>query len=54
MADKTITIRIDEEQHRAIKVAAANYGITVKEYILNLVKEDLKHNLEEQNGVQIK
>lgn len=41
MADKTITIRITEDQHREIKVEAAKRGLTVKDYILELVKKDL-------------
>jgi predicted DNA binding CopG/RHH family protein len=42
VADKTITIRITEEQHREIKVEAAKRGLTVKDYILELVRKDLE------------
>lgn len=42
MSDKTITIRIDEETHKKIKIRIANEGITLKDYILKLVNEDLK------------
>lgn len=42
MADKTITIRISEDQHREIKVEAAQRGLSVKDYILDLVRKDLE------------
>ncbi len=42
MADKTITIRITEDQHRKIKVEAAQRGLSVKDYILELVRKDLE------------
>lgn len=41
MADKTITIRITEEQHKDIKIEAARRGLSVKDYILELVRNDL-------------
>lgn len=44
MAEKTITIRIDEEIHKQIKIRIANEGITLKDYILKLVTDDLKKN----------
>jgi predicted DNA binding CopG/RHH family protein len=47
MAEKTITIRVDEDMYKKIKVKVATQGITLKEYILKLIKEDMdseKHN----------
>lgn len=41
VADKTITIRITEDQHREIKVEAAQRDLSVKDYILELVRRDL-------------
>lgn len=41
VADKTITIRITEEQHKDIKIEAARRGLSVKDYILELVRNDL-------------
>lgn len=41
MADKTITIRITEDQHKNIKIEAARRGLSVKDYILELVRNDL-------------
>lgn len=42
MAEKTITIRVDEETHRKIKIRIAQEGVTLKDYILNLINKDLK------------
>lgn len=39
--EKTITIRVDEELHRKIKIKIANEGKTLKDYLVDLVKEDL-------------
>lgn len=41
MAEKTITIRIDEELHKDIKVHIAKKGISLKDYLLELIKKDL-------------
>lgn len=41
MTEKTMTIRLDEELHKRIKLKAVKEGKTVKDYILNLVKKDL-------------
>jgi predicted HicB family RNase H-like nuclease len=41
MPEKTITIRIDEELHKDIKVYIAQRGISLKDYILEKIKEDL-------------
>ena len=41
MEYKTITIRITEAQHKAIKVEAAKRGLSVKDYLLELVRKDL-------------
>lgn len=45
MSEKTITIRIDEELHRDIKTVVAKKGITLKDYIVQLVKDDLYGNM---------
>ena len=41
MPEKTITMRIDETTHTEIKVRAAKKGLSIKDYILELVKKDL-------------
>ena len=40
LAEKTITIRITEEQYKEIKIKAVNKGLTLKDYILALVESD--------------
>lgn len=42
MSEKSITIRVEEDLHTRIKVEVAKKGITLKDYIINLVEEDLK------------
>jgi predicted DNA binding CopG/RHH family protein len=42
MADKTITIRVSEELHKDIKIKIAQEGVTLKDYVLDLIEKDLK------------
>ena len=46
MADRTITIKVEEDFYRDIKIRIAKEGITLKEYILNLIREDLNRGEE--------
>lgn len=41
MSEKTMTIRLDEEFYKKIKLKALQENKTIKDYILNLVKQDL-------------
>ncbi|AND84277.1 toxin-antitoxin system HicB family antitoxin [Clostridium tyrobutyricum] len=41
MAEKTITIRIDDNLHKDIKINIAKKGISLKDYIVGLIKKDL-------------
>lgn len=41
MADKGINIKIDEELYKEIKFRALELDKTLKDYILDLIKEDL-------------
>ena len=47
MTEKSITIRVKEELHTRIRIAVAEKGITMKDYIINLVDEDLKNPKED-------
>lgn len=38
---KTITIRVSDKEYKEIKVAVAEKGITLKDYILGLIRADL-------------
>lgn len=42
IATKTLTLRIPEELHKAIKIKIAHEGISLKDYIIALVEKDLK------------
>lgn len=42
MTQKTLTIRINEELHKKIKVKTAKKQISLKDYITNLIENDLK------------
>ena len=44
MTDRTITIKVEEDFYKDIKIRIAKEGITLKDYILNLIKEDLNSN----------
>lgn len=39
---KSLTIRMDDELHKQVKIKTAVDGITIQDYILNLVKKDLE------------
>ena len=39
--EKNIGIRVDEDFYKKIKIRIAEDGITLKEYILKLIEEDL-------------
>lgn len=40
--EKTINIRVPIELHQKIKVHIAEQGITLKDYMLQLIENDLK------------
>lgn len=44
MKERTISIRVKEDFYKDIKIRIAKEGITLKDYILNLIKEDLNSN----------
>lgn len=44
MNEKTITIRVPEDFHRQVKVKSASEGLSVKDYLIKLVEEDLKRD----------
>lgn len=39
---KTITLRVDDELHKKIKLETVKEEITIQNYITELVKKDLK------------
>lgn len=48
MAEKTITIRVEETLHKDIKVHIAEQQISLKDYIVSLIKVDLYGKLEKK------
>ena len=42
MKTRTITIKVDEDFYKDIKIRIAKEGITLKNYVLDLIKKDLK------------
>lgn len=41
ISERTIAIRIDEEFHKKIKFKLAENGLTLKDYILGLIENDI-------------
>lgn len=41
---KNLSVQIDEELFKAVKIKTATLDISLKEYIVNLIKADLKIN----------
>jgi len=41
LPEKNIAIRVDEELFKKVKVRLAEQGLTMKDYIINLIKKDL-------------
>lgn len=40
---KTIAFQVDDEFHKALKIKATQEGTTIKDYIIQLIKENLKN-----------
>ena len=45
MTERNIAIRVDEELFKKIKVRLADNGMTMKDYIISLIEEDLKKDV---------
>lgn len=41
MSEKTITIRISEDLHKTVKIKIAESGVTLKDYLVDLIQKDL-------------
>lgn len=41
MSEKTITVRVSEDLHKAIKIRIAEEGISLKDYVVQLIQKDL-------------
>lgn len=43
---KLIGVRVDEEMHRQMKLYTVSQGITIQDYLMDLIKQDMKKNME--------
>lgn len=44
---KMIGIRVDEKMHRQMKLYTVSQGITLQDYIMDLIKKDMKTKKQE-------
>lgn len=44
---RNLSILIDEDLHKEVKITAASKGKTVKQYLINLIKKDLETKKEQ-------
>ncbi len=45
MPEKNLAIRVDEELFKKVKIRLAENGMTLKDYIVSLIEEDLQENV---------
>lgn len=50
MGKKRLNIIMDEELHTRLKVATAERGITMSQYIVELIKKELDEHQEQKRG----
>lgn len=41
MEERTLAFRVDEDLHRTLKIKLASEGVTLKDYVIGLIKSDL-------------
>ena len=41
MEERTLAFRVEEDLHRTLKVKLAKEGITLKDYVIGLIRSDL-------------
>lgn len=47
---KTISLRLENELHKKIKLITVNEETTIQQYLVNLIKKDLKQRKESDNN----
>ena len=50
MSDKVLAIRMDDELQREVKIHLAKKGISLKDYITNLIQDDLVKEKRRENA----
>lgn len=41
---KQLSVRVDEKTHKQMKLYAVNEGITLQDYLMKLIEQDLKNH----------
>lgn len=49
MSEKVLAIRIDDELQREVKIHLAKRGLSLKDYITNLIQDDLVKEKRREN-----
>jgi len=39
---KQLSVRVDEQTHKQMKLYAVNQGITIQDYLMELIKQDME------------
>lgn len=48
---KQLSVRVNEKIHKQMKLYAVEQGITIQEYLMNLIKKDMeKHRQKNEKG----
>ena len=47
---KTVTLRLEEELHRELKIRMAQEGRTIQDYAVELIKRDMKQYIQKNQG----
>lgn len=49
---KLIGVRVDEETHRQMKLYTVSQGITIQDYLMELIKQDMKKNMKGEQYIK--
>lgn len=45
----TLVVRIDKDLHRKMKATCVSNDISIKDYVVGLIKKDMEQNQDEKN-----
>lgn len=49
---KQLSVRVNEEIHKQMKLYAVEQGTTIQDYLMNLIKKDMeKHKQKDEKGL---
>jgi predicted HicB family RNase H-like nuclease len=46
---KLLGVRVDAETHKQLKLHAVEKGVTIQDYLLDLIKKDMKQNKQKRS-----